>query len=308
MPTKIGTSGLLALVLLGAGNALSAQSLQLPKGFANVYSYSTENQYPEGCGPSSYSEGTSSASATRTCTFSGMLGQPPADLGNFTTSGSASFVQGQSLHAHATLSGTLAPGVFMYNDAYTGFSDAMTITGPITPSSVVFRLAIEGTFSNPGNNDANPTFHDNFYESGRVDMDWWQVNPDGTIVNGSNLTGIGLEGLGDGSTETMDVTVPWAMFDFNNTFAYQLSLVAFARAVNRTNAPLDVYVDSDYGNTARIQSYTVYDAAGNDITPLEDISFASAAVTATPEPASLTLLATGLVGVFGAARRRRKAR
>jgi hypothetical protein len=69
---------------------------------------------------------------------------------------------------------------------------------------------------------------------------------------------------------------------------------------------------SDFGHTAKLSGLVFRDAAGKDITSEVEFSFANGtqlypAATVAPEPVSMGLLATGLLGV-GVARRRRRQR
>ena len=57
---------------------------------------------------------------------------------------------------------------------------------------------------------------------------------------------------------------------------------------------------------ATLPTLAIYDEAGTDITDQFEVDYQSRAVTATPEPATMALVATGLAGLAGATRRRSK--
>lgn len=84
----------------------------------------------------------------------------------------------------------------------------------------------------------------------------------------------------------------------NGVFAYQL----FAQSqVNGVTQPGDI----DLSSSAEVllPTFTLFDADGNDVTSQHTISVDPSVVTATPEPASLCLVVTGLVAM-GIVRRR----
>jgi hypothetical protein len=77
-----------------------------------------------------------------------------------------------------------------------------------------------------------------------------------------------------------------------------------ARAGFANVGPQDVLPGTSYGGAPYCNAQGVWDTCNYDVS----ITSVNGVATVTPEPASLTLLATGLLGVFGVARRKRKSR
>jgi hypothetical protein len=130
------------------------------------------------------------------------------------------------------------------------------------------------------------------------------------VVNGGNVMYMGGTGIGG----------PVAEAAYSNSFLNAFGL-AFLGAYNGLNTVNTTGYDlqNPFGPSLFTDVSSVFANNGNNITQFmvagvdnqvfydanQNGVFAAAQVTATPEPMSLSLLATGLVGVFGAARSRR---
>ena len=105
-------------------------------------------------------------------------------------------------------------------------------------------------------------------------------------------------------------------------FGFTMSSSASALVTNGGGDPAsDNLADANFGSTlvwGGVQEVRAFDSAGNEVTLGNDAAFSlmgeqtgndyvNSAVVVTPEPSSMMLLGTGLLGLFGMARQKRKA-
>ena len=132
----------------------------------------------------------------------------------------------------------------------------------------------------------------------------------GDPVQISNLTGMASSCNGGAVNPYPSITFTFSQTidSFGFTGLTTGTWINFLTSGGSTNVAMTPFSASWAGitNSAGFTSVTI-SANGNGALALDDLSYTGAPirVSATPEPASLALLATGLVGVVGFARRRK---
>lgn len=315
---RLATASRFAVTLILATSTASVARAQsnpnLPR--AEAYTYTAVN----GAGPTTTCPYVQSVGATASSNVSANATCAPGAPyggGNNTSQATGDITNGY-LSASSSIKGVLNPLTDVQTQGLAYAWNYYTISDP----SSVFRIVL----STSVNGGASATANSQDYSYALGYLGTYSVNasggyPQASLSQQQRQNGAGgyssyqtlTSGCDRSGSCTQVVTASSALstdllgsdLNSNGVFAAFLEAYAFNRSYDNTSVPIDV-ADGSYAYMDAL-TVTLYDASGADITSQHEITsdFVSPTV-ATPEPASIVFLGTGLISVFGIASRRRK--
>ena len=301
-----------ALLLTLAASIAGAQA-NPNRPYAGAYTYSSQGSSASTCTnvTTTGTTASSNVSASSTCSPGA-----PYTSGTLNASGSGDITNGY-FSANSSVDGVLNPATNMQSQGYAYAWNYYTISDP----SSVFRIVLSTSVN--GGAAATANSQDYSYALGYLAA--YSVNAAGAypatflsqqqrqygaggyssyenITSGCNRSGSCTSittGSGALSTDLLGSDL-----NSNGIFAAFLEAYAFNSSYDADGSPISVS-DASYAYFAA-PTVSLYDADGNDITSQHLITSDFAApVVATPEPAGIVFLATGLISLLGIARRRK---
>lgn len=287
MSVRTSSIGFAVAAILALGDVAGAQSNQNP-GSATANIFSTDPAI-------SCSSAPTPPIPPNTTPIAANCERSQAGIDGFSTTANAVSTAGRggSTSATSTFSGT-QPQPFIVTDANASYTQYVTITG--NPITDIYRIMLRSAVAEVITSNVP-----NITSAAAVSMEVGVVHDPGAPIPDPSAGAV----VNDPSVTFIERFIDGASLGSSNTIFFQL----FAQATLGL-------IDTDQSGTSIVSAIifdptiTILDSDLNDITARYTLVYDPDAppLSAVPEPASLTLIATGFAGVAGAMRRRRKAR